>query len=105
MLRTLDYNITIITDAIRMRRRIWIDYTAGQRLCEPHTLGYKSDGTVLLRSYQVHGPSESGHNEGWKLFTVAKARNVELSEETFPGPRNGYVRGDSVMKGGIIEEL
>ncbi len=98
---TLDDIIT----AIRKRARIWIDYDPGVRLVEPHAVGRSREGKLLLRAFQTQGASASGEHVNWKLLRLDRLKSYSPSEETFDGPRGGYKRGDSAMKGGILEEL
>ena len=95
----------IIANAIRNRERLNFTYWPGDRLVEPHALGWSSNGDLLLRAYQVEGESESGEHENWKLFRVDRADAASGSGDRFQGPRPGYKRSDSAMKGGIIEQL
>jgi hypothetical protein len=94
-----------ISGAIRAKRVLVLDYPPGERIVEPHTFGRGSDGQLLLRAYQTDGASASGEHQHWKLFRLDRARSILLGAPIFAGPRPGYKRGDSVMKGGIIAEL
>lgn len=96
---------SLMAEAIRKRRLISISYSPGQRLVEPHAVGISKDGKALLRAYQVSGASASSEHEHWKIFRIDRMGSVEMSGDTFSGPRHGYRRGDSAMKGGIIAEL
>ena len=58
-----------------------------------------------MRAFQTEGASASGEHEHWKLFRVDRAESIELSSDSFDGPRPEYKRGDRAMKGGIIAEL
>lgn len=97
--------IDLVTDAIRNKRRLSLDYRPGQRTVEPHVLGYSSEGNILLRAYQTEGASASGEHENWKLFRIDRADTLSDSGEEFDGPRPGYNPDDSAMKGGIIARL
>ena len=97
--------LSIIKNAIEGRRILEIYYPPGRRLVEPHTLGYGADGSLLLRAFQNEGASASGEHVNWKLFRVDRARELEPSGNLFFGPRPGYRKGDSAMKGGIIVEM
>lgn len=98
-------DVADIRSAIQAIRCLLIDYDPGQRLIEPHALGYGSDGQLLLRAYQVSGASASGEHEHWKLFRVDRIRNISEDVAPSAAPRDGYKRGDRAMKGGIIEQL
>lgn len=96
---------TLITDAIQNRLVLEIDYPPGRRKIEPHAHGESKDGNELLRAFQTEGASESGEHVNWKLFRVDRIQQLVETGETFSGPRPGYKRGDSAMKGGIFAEL
>ena len=89
-------NDTVCT-AINNKRLLRIWYDPGERLIEPHTHGDSNDDNSLLRAYQVSGASKSGEPTDWKMFRLDRADSIVLTDETFPGPRPGYRRGDSAM--------
>lgn len=97
--------LTLLQNAIRNKQRLLIDYEPGERIIEPHALGYGSSGQLLLRAFQIEGVSASGEHENWKLLRVDRLLAVNDNGCTFDGPQDGYRRGDKAMKGGIIEEL
>lgn len=90
--------------AIQEKRRVRLFYDPGERLVEPHAYGYSSKGDLLLRAFQVEGASASNEPHDWKLFRLDRMGSSG-PDGTFDGPRPGYKRGDSAMKGGIIAEL
>lgn len=94
-----------IKDAIAAKRTITINYPPGMRTVEPHALGRSADGNLLLRAFQTDGASASGEHKDWKLFRLDRAANVGGTGNAFPGPRAGYRKGDTAMKGGVIAEL
>ena len=87
----------LICQAIKERRLLRIDYDPGERIIEPHTHGLSNQDNELLRAYQTSGASASNIPVDWKLLRVDRIRSIELLDEGFPGPRNGYRRGDFVM--------
>ena len=94
----------IICQAIQERRLLRVNYTVGMRTVEPHAYGESASGNELLRAFQIAGPhADPGHD--WDLFRVDRITSIDILTETFPGPRPGYRRGDSAMKGGIFCEL
>lgn len=90
-------NQTIVA-AIQQQRRLRIWYDPGGRIVEPHAYGTGSSGQHLLRAFQTEGASASGEHANWKLFRVDRISSLEMLDETFPGPRPGYRRGDSAMQ-------
>ena len=85
-----------ICDAIRNMKLIEFYYNGGNRIIEPHCHGVTTAGNQGLRAYQVEGFSESG-KMGWKMFDLANASNIQVLDETFSGPRDGYKKGDRGM--------
>lgn len=83
-----------IAFAINNRKLLQFTYDGFNRLVEPHTYGIDGKGHYAIRAYQVGGGSESGEHVGWKLFHVAEIRSSTVLDEQFPGPRDGYKRGD-----------
>ena len=95
----------VLVNAVLERQVMRINYAPGWRTVEPHTIGYGSEGQILLRAYQTEGASASGEPVNWKLFRLDQLDSVEQANMTFLEARPGYRRGDSVMKGGIIAQL
>ena len=87
----------LITNAIRNRQVLTIDYDGYQRSIEPHAYGIRNDGNELLRAYQIGGGSDSGEQQGWKLFDLAKAGSMSATQRTFSSARQAYKRGDIAM--------
>lgn len=101
----MQLDLATIIEAIKKRKLLKVTYPPGERLLEPHTLGYGSQQQILLRGYQTSGASASEEPVNWKLLRVDRVKEIELTPLSFQGPRPGYTVGDSAMKGGIIEEL
>lgn len=80
----------LIVLAITQKRKILFYYDGGIRIVEPHAYGNDKNGRPKLRGYQLSGYSESGKPEGWKLFNVSDIQSLQLLEEYFKQPRNGY---------------
>lgn len=96
---------SLLENAVRKRHVLLINYPPGERLIEPHTLGYGKNGQLLLRAYQTAGASASGEPDHWKLFRVDRCLSAKPSGDVFQLPRDGYKLADPVMNGGIIAEL
>lgn len=86
----------IICKAIENKNLVEFFYGGGIRIVEPHCHGITTAGNEGLRAFQVKGYSSSG-TMGWKMFDLKKATNIKMLDETFPGPRQGYKRGDRGM--------
>ncbi len=85
-----------ICDAIRKRRQVQFWYRGGLRTVEPYAYGASDGGHPVLRAYQVSGFSHS-LEQGWKLFRVDEIKEFHMTEATFDGPRQGYMRNDPTM--------
>ncbi len=94
-----------IVVAIRTKRRLRIWYGPGERLIEPHALGYSTDRNLLLRAFQVEGASASGEHDDWKLFRVDRIKSEAPTNLYFDEPRPDYRRDEKAMKGGIIAQV
>lgn len=97
--------LKLLQDAIDSRLVVQLHYDPGERIIEPHALGYGSAGQVLLRAYQIAGVSASGEHENWKMFRLDRIKLGAFNGAVFSSPRDGYRKGDRHMRGGIITEL
>ncbi len=88
---------TQICKAIENQNLIEFTYDGCYRVVEPHTLGVSKLGKDNLSAYQTEGTSVHGEVPDWKRFTLSKIKGMSVLDETFDGPRPGYVRGDSRM--------
>jgi predicted DNA-binding transcriptional regulator YafY len=95
----------VLIAAIEGRRLVSFWYDPGVRVVEPHTLGYGSDGQLLLRAFQIEGASASNQRFNWKLFRLDRMRDASFNGRSFPAPRPEYKRDDRAMKRGIIAQL
>ncbi|SEP07686.1 hypothetical protein [Aquisalimonas asiatica] len=86
-----------ICNAIQNMTKLSFVYHGYPRVVEPHTYGIDTKGHEALRAYQVAGGSESGEYAGWKLFHAQEMRGLQVLEEGFAGPRQGYKRGDKAF--------
>lgn len=94
-----------IADAIRKRQVLKLWYDGGERIVEPHRVGYGSNGNAKLSCYQTSGFSRSGNHEGWKPFLLAKIRNCEPTGDSFEGVRDGYNKEHDRAIPRVVEEL
>lgn len=98
-------DIADLRSAIRGRYRLHVFYLPGERLIEPHALGYSNDGQLLLRAYQVRGASTSDEHEHWKLMRVDRLLFVQPAWSRAKSPRPGYQRDDVALRGGVVEQI
>ena len=75
----------ILTSAIRANRLIEFCYNGEPRTVEPYRLGLDG-GRLRLVGWQSR--------KGWRSFYVDGMVDLEVTDRTFLGPREGYVRGD-----------
>jgi len=85
-----------IIEAIENQNVIEFTYEGETRIVEPHCYGLTTKGNEGLRAFQTGGYSSSG-SMGWKMYDLGKADDIEISDETFNGPRPGYNQGDKGM--------
>lgn len=94
---------TEIIVAINNMQLLQFYYDGGYRIVEPHCYGITTANNEGLRAYQTVGHSESG-KYGWKMFDLSKASDIDVLNENYTSPREGYKRGDKGMKT-IYKEL
>lgn len=73
--------------AIAGERLVTFSYQGRQRKAEPHDYGVNK-GKARLFCYQVAGESRSGKLPDWRLLEVPDISGLELTAESFPGPRS-----------------
>jgi hypothetical protein len=73
--------------AIADRRLVNFSYQGRQRTAEPHDYGINK-GKTRLFCYQLGGESRSGKLPDWRLLEVPDISALELTDESFPGPRS-----------------
>jgi hypothetical protein len=83
-----------ICTAIHARKLLRITYRGGPRVVEPYAYGTDAGGAEILRGYQLSDHSESGAPRARKLVRVGEIGEVRVLDETFAGPRKGYMRND-----------
>jgi predicted nucleotidyltransferase len=76
----------LLHDAIDRHRVVRFDYNGRPRIAEPHVLGTK-DGRLQILTWQTDGASSSGPLPDWRRFFVDELARLELTDETFSGPR------------------
>jgi hypothetical protein len=86
-----------ICRAIRLRRILEFDYGEDRRVVEPYCHGLSAKGLETLRAVQIAGRSRSGGLGYGKLWTVAKMRNVVVTEGPFVPDDPNYNPDDSAM--------
>ena len=74
--------------AILEHRVARIRYQGRDRLIEPHLLGLHEAGEPMLVAYQTGGTSQSGDLPGWRTFITTAMGDVEVTDQSFPGPRS-----------------
>lgn len=93
-----------LAEAIHQKKVVEFRYEGRTRVVEPHAVGVMTTGRPGLRAYQVGGYSESGTQPPWRLYRVDKMGGLVVTSKTFPGPRDGYRRGDPIFAS-IVAEL
>lgn len=71
-------------DAIADRKRVGFTADDARVVAEPHLLAVNTDGDMILRVYQVV-PMED-----WRDYRLAHLADIEIIDERFEDPREGY---------------
>ena len=97
-----------IVDAIKNRRKITFNYFGprkpkkdsvrpGKRVkVEPVAMGLSKKGNLIIRAW-VEPPSvtKTGFGKGnWRTFILSRAKNIEITDETFDSKRPQYKEGN-----------
>ena len=84
----------LLLRAIRERRLLTFTYGDMVRVAEAHRYGEAVNGHRLLSAWLRPGHSRSAPEGGWRSFLVDDIAELQLLDETFAGPREGYNPGD-----------
>jgi len=87
----------VICQAIAERKLLEFTYDGYPRTVEPYCHGITTAGNEAIRCYQVAGGSSSGKVPGWHMMTTNKIVGLTVSQQTFPGQRPEYKKGDKGM--------
>lgn len=87
----MDNQDTII-NSIDRQAIITFHYNDCRRRVEPHLLGLSTNNELTLCAWQI-----AGTGEGWRDFHVSKMADIQVTEESFAGAREGYNPHDSTM--------
>ena len=87
-----------LCEAIRTRKAISFTYEGRTRIVEPFTLGvHKDTGNLSLCAYWIGGYSESRRSPYWRLYTLKRMYNLQITDKPAAGHRLGYNPRDSRM--------
>lgn len=87
-----------LCEAIQNRQKIRFMYKGHPRIVEPHLLGVKQNGRLVLSAWFVKGYTKSRHEPPWRSYRLSDIRFLEILDESFVETRPGYNRNDSTMK-------
>lgn len=79
-----------ICEAIRTRRLLMFAYGGLVRVAEPHTFGVNTAGNEALSAWLRPGHSRSSPNGGWRMYLTDGISALQMLDEPFAGPREGY---------------
>lgn len=82
-----------ICSAIQAKTVISFRYEGRLRTVEPHLLGYKHDGNLVLSAYQLSG----GSGVDWRDFLLSKMSGIATNGRKFQFARPGYNPNDRTM--------
>ena len=84
----------LLLRAIRERRLLMFAYRDTIRIVEAHRYGEAANGNRLVNAWLRPGHSRTTPDGGWRNFQLHDIENVQLLDETFAGPREGYAAHD-----------
>jgi predicted DNA-binding transcriptional regulator YafY len=85
----------LLIRAIRERRLLMFAYRDTVRVVEAHRYGEAGNGGRLLNAWLRPGHSRTTPDGGWRSFALDDIERLQLLDETFAGPREGYAARDS----------
>lgn len=90
--------LQVLVGAVEKRRVVTFVYRGHPRVVQPAAVGFRfSTLNRLMRGYQVGGSSSSRRLPDWRVFTIAKMRQLVITDEVFGEDPPGYRRGDRSM--------
>ncbi|SRR6266478_1814950 len=100
----------VICSAIQHRNLLYFYYTGddvhGYRTIEPHTYGYhKTTGNLMVNGWLVGGVSESQKTPWWRDYLLSDMSQIAELNQSFSGPRSGYVKGGGKKFASVICDL
>lgn len=93
-----------LLQGLSKKQRLLINYHGEERTIEVHAVGISTKGNPCARVYQVIGGSVFGQGTGWKMLKLSDIEKVQMLDEFFEAPREGYQQGDRGMST-ILAEL
>ena len=103
-------NIAYVSDAIKKRYEVELDYKAdedekgsGTRIIQPVALGHSSKGNLVLRAFQPYGDTKTKIPR-WKLFRLDRIEDWNpLKKRIFKQPQSYNPNGDKTMTDILIQ--
>jgi hypothetical protein len=91
-------DVLAICQAIRKRLLLEFSYDGRSRVVAPYCHGISTRDEPSLRAIQIRGASSRGGLGFGKLWTIAKMRDLRLTDEPFVPNDPDYNPDDSGMK-------
>lgn len=88
----------LICEAIRKRRLLMFGYGDFVRVVEPHMFGVNSAGHEMLSAWLRPGHSRTDPDGGWRNYLTSEIVNLQMLDEAFAGPREGFNATDPRMR-------
>src|SRR5688572_30072913 len=85
----------LICEAIKRKRLLMFGYGDVVRVIEPHLFGVNSAGHEMLTAWLRAGHSRTEPEGGWRNYLTSDITNLQMLDEVFPGPRDGYNAQDT----------
>ncbi|MFN2567381.1 MAG: hypothetical protein ABR499_20480 [Gemmatimonadaceae bacterium] len=89
---------SLICEAIRKMRLLMFGYGDFVRVVEPHMFGVNSAGHEMLSAWLRPGHSRSDPDGGWRNYLTSDITNLQMLDETFARPREGFNAADPRMR-------
>ena len=107
---TEEANISYVTDAIKKKYEVELNYKAdddkkgsGTRIIQPVALGHTSKGNLVLRAFQPYGDTKTKIPK-WKLFRLDRIEEWNpLKKRKFTRPESYNPDGDKTMTDVMVQ--
>lgn len=88
---TIEPRLPLLSRAMSRKLMVMFDYDDKRRRVEVHAVGQSTNGSFVMRGYM---PDDA---RPWRLFSIDKIKNLELTFDDSLAPREGYTMGDKQM--------
>lgn len=94
----------LLANAVTARREVRFEYDGHPRVVQGARLGvHYTTGSIFLRGYQIGGSSSSDKPPFWRIFSVDKIKDLEVTDVVFTDDPPGHTASDAHMARVIAE--